>query len=101
MLNNVSCVYDHVWIVCCCTGFSHCISSVIGKVCHLSLSVCVQVLLSQDELLQLSGVQCIAEVLTSHPDYGRTLLSADIAGTCILVPLNFIVSHSQLPESVY
>ncbi|XP_064406867.1 meiosis inhibitor protein 1-like [Halichondria panicea] len=38
-----------------------------------------RVLLSQDELLQLSGVQCIAEVLTSHPDYGRTLLSADIA----------------------
>ena len=43
----------------------------------------LQVLLSQDELLQLSGVQCIAEVLTGHPDYGKVLLNADIAGTDI------------------
>ena len=37
-------------------------------------------LLSRDELLQLSGVQCIAEVLAHHIDYGRVLLRADIAG---------------------
>lgn len=45
-------------------------------------NVCLipKVLLSQDELLQLSGVQCIAEVLMHHTDYGRVLLSADIAG---------------------
>lgn len=40
----------------------------------------MQVLLSRDEQLQLSGVQCIAEVLAHHVDYGRVLLRADIAG---------------------
>ena len=37
-------------------------------------------LLSRDELLQLSGVQCIAEVLIHHNEYGRVLLKSDIAG---------------------
>jgi len=41
----------------------------------------VQVLLSRDEMLQLSGVQCVAEVLAHHPQYGQVLLKADIAGT--------------------
>ena len=53
-----------------------------------------QVLLSQDELLQLSGVQCIAEVLTSHPDYGRVLLNADIAG------MGYIAMH-QCTDKMY
>ena len=41
----------------------------------------VQVLLSRDEMLQLSGVQCVAEVLAQHAQYGHLLLKADIAGT--------------------
>lgn len=40
----------------------------------------LQVLLSNDETLQLSGVQCVADVLSHHPQYGQTLLQADIAG---------------------
>lgn len=40
----------------------------------------IQVLLSNDETLQLSGVQCVAEVLSHQPQYGQTLLQADIAG---------------------
>jgi len=40
-----------------------------------------RVLLSRDEMLQLSGVQCVAEVLAHHPQYGQVLLKADIAGT--------------------
>ena len=43
----------------------------------------VQVLLSRDEMLQLSGVQCVAEVLAQHTQYGHLLLKADIAGTCV------------------
>ena len=39
-----------------------------------------RVLLSTDETLQLSGVQCVSEVLTHHPQYAQTLLKADIAG---------------------
>lgn len=39
-----------------------------------------RVLLSNDETLQLSGVQCVSEVLTHQPQYGETLLKADIAG---------------------
>ena len=38
-------------------------------------------LLSRDEMLQLSGVQCVAEVLAQHAQYGHLLLKADIAGT--------------------
>ena len=37
-------------------------------------------LLSRDELMQLSAVQCVEEVLLHHMDYGRVLLRADIAG---------------------
>ena len=37
-------------------------------------------LLSRDECIQLSGAQCVAEVLTHHLDYGKMLLKADIAG---------------------
>ena len=37
-------------------------------------------LLSRDELLQVSAVQCVEEVLCHHMDYGRVLLTADIAG---------------------
>ena len=37
-------------------------------------------LLSRDEMLQLSGVQCVAEVLAQHAQYGHLLLKADIAG---------------------
>ena len=40
----------------------------------------VQVLLSRDEVLQLSGVQCVAEVLIHHSHYTQALLRADIAG---------------------
>ena len=43
----------------------------------------IQVLLSRDEMLQLSGVQCVAEVLAQHAQYGHLLLKADIAGTCV------------------
>ena len=42
------------------------------------IAVC-QVLLSQDELLQISGVQCVAEVLAQHADYGKVFLKDDIA----------------------
>ena len=42
--------------------------------------LCVQVLLSRDDVLQLSGVQCVAEVLLHHSHYTRALLRADIAG---------------------
>ena len=74
---NYSCVYDVLIVLLLHVYFT--IITLFGD----SISVRVQVLLSQDELLQLSGVQCIGEVLTSHPDYGRTLLNADIAGTYI------------------
>ena len=40
----------------------------------------LKVLLSRDELLQLSAVQCVEEVLCHHMDYGKVLLMADIAG---------------------
>ena len=39
-----------------------------------------QVLLSNDEVLQLSAVQCIEEVLYHHMDYSLVLLRADLAG---------------------
>ena len=45
----------------------------------------IQVLLSQDELLQLSAVQCVEEVLSHHMDYGRVLLTADIAGETTII----------------
>ncbi len=45
-----------------------------------SLRAVFKVLLSRDELLQLSAVQCVEEVLCHHMDYGRVLLTADIAG---------------------
>ena len=41
--------------------------------------------MSRDELLQLSGAQCIAEVLTHHTEYGRVLLKSDIAGTLMTI----------------
>ena len=44
-----------------------------------------QVLLSTDEVLQLSAVQCVEEVLSHHMDYGMVLLRADIAGKFIWV----------------
>ena len=40
----------------------------------------LQVLLSNDETLQIAGVQCVADILGHHPQYGQTLLQADIAG---------------------
>ena len=46
---------------------------------HLCVCV-VQVLLSRDDVLQLSGVQCVAEVLLHHSHYTQALLRADIAG---------------------
>lgn len=51
--------------------------NVVGQLLH----GIVQVLLSRDEMLQLSGVQCVAEVLAQHAQYGHLLLKADIAGT--------------------
>ena len=56
--------------------------------------------MSRDELLQLSGVQCIAEVLTHHIEYGRVLLKSDIAGTlmriiCVHVHLTCVDSISR------
>ena len=54
---------------------------------HLACSSS-KVLLSQDELLQLSGVQCIAEVLTHHAEYGRVLLNEDIAGKFVMVVMD-------------
>ena len=41
--------------------------------------------MSRDELLQLSGAQCIAKVLTHHIEYGRVLLKSDIAGTLVYI----------------
>ena len=45
----------------------------------------VQVLLSRDDVLQLSGVQCVAEVLLHHSHYTQALLRADIAGQNVCV----------------
>ena len=59
----------------------------------------VQVLLSRDDVLQLSGVQCVAEVLLHHSHYTQALLRADIAGqhmcvcTCVCVCLHWL-DHS-------
>ena len=47
----------------------------------------MQVLLSSDETLQLSGVQCVAEVLSHHPQYGQALLQADIAGQLVVIDI--------------
>ena len=64
-------------------------ASAFKRVCVLSSAPCrirkacvciTQVLLSRDEVLQLSAVQCIEEVLSHHKDYGKVLLAADIAG---------------------
>lgn len=53
----------------------------ITTLCELFYNfVMSKVLLSRDELLQLSAVQCVEEVLCHHMDYGRVLLTADIAG---------------------
>ena len=48
----------------------------------------VQVLLSRDEVLQLSGVQCVAEVLIHHSHYNRhcseqTLLVSTSERLCV------------------
>ena len=58
----------HFSYICPCLGISHVYHCV------------VQVLLSRDEVLQLSGVQCVAEVLIHHSHYTQALLRADIAG---------------------
>ena len=59
----------------------------------------VQVLLSRDDVLQLSGVQCVAEVLLHHSHYTQALLRADIAGQHVCVYVCVCVSalvRSQL-----
>ncbi len=48
--------------------------------CHVGCYIHLKVLLSRDELMQLSAVQCVEEVLLHHMDYGRVLLRSDIAG---------------------
>ena len=59
-----------------CTAFP-CIIVLTGSTIASAFK---RVLLSSDETLQLSGVQCVSEVLSHHPQYGQTLLRADIAG---------------------
>ena len=51
-------------------------------------------LLSRDECIQLSGAQCVAEVLNHHLDYGKMLLKADIAGIVVSdLEVCYIISY--------
>ena len=52
--------------------------------------------MSHDELLQLSGAQCIAEVLAHHIEYGRVLLKSDIAGDLICVHVHNITCTDSI-----
>ena len=67
---------------------------------HVNLFL-IQVLLSRDEFIQLSGAQCIAEVLTHHLDYGKVLLRADIAGACIICLIQSQVPHVNVHSHTY
>ncbi len=55
-----------------------------------------QVLLSCDEMVQLSGVQSIAEVLAHCAGYGEVLLQADIAGTVSVPSVNGLKLHVRV-----
>ena len=57
-----------------------CYNRPIVEILHRFSEPVFQVLLSNDETLQISGVQCVADILSHHPQYGQTLLQADIAG---------------------
>lgn len=47
---------------------------------YINYSISYKVLLSHDEILQLSGVQCVTSVISQHTQYVQSLLTVDIAG---------------------
>ena len=78
------CVYVCVYVrVCVFVPVAVCRVCVMAAL--LVLVTGVQVLLSRDEVLQLSGAQCVVEVLVHHSHYTQALLKADIAGQWLAV----------------
>ena len=74
---------------------SYCAVVIVSHLCV------VQVFLSRDDVLQLSGVQCVTEVLLHHSHYTQALLRADIAGQHMCVCVSALVRSQVYTKSEF